>query len=535
MKLNIKISALLSSILLMFSISCTSDFEEINKNPLYPDKEMEQLDGVLYSAYLPNLQKNVIPVSTTSENTDLVNAYQITINLAGDNWAGYMSPRDNKFDAGQNFTTYFFKESWVNLTFATRITNVFAPWIQLKNISLSGENPNNEIYALAQIVKIAALHRTTDMFGSIPYTKVGSGSFTVEYDSQETIYTSFFKELDEAIKVLTDFYGKGNSQIPLAKDVVYDGNTENWVRYANSLMLRLALRVRYAAPELSKTYAEKAANHPLGLISTIEQSAKMSRGAGLQMRHSLKIINDEYNDVRMGATIQCYLKGYNDPRMGAYFTNNGVNAVRTGIAQSGTAYDNASRPNIVSETPTYWLKASEVFFLKAEAALAGFNVGGTAKQFYEEGIRMSFEENGVNIGTYLTNTNRPAPFNDMVNPSYNGSAPSSITIAWNDEDNEETKLERIITQKYLAIFPDGQEAWTEWRRTGYPRLLPAKVNATNAGVITGDGHKEGVRRIPYPRTEYTQNKENLQKAIDLYLGGVDNAATNVWWDKKVKK
>ena len=98
----------------------------------------------------------------------------------------------------------------------------------------------------------------------------------------------------------------------------------------------------------------------------------------------------------------------------------------------------------------------------------------------------------------------------------------------------EKKLERIITQKYLALFPDGQEAWSEWRRTGYPRQIPPVLNLTNAGVKTTDGYKDGVRRIPYPEDEYKLNNENLTKAIQQYLGGVDNAAVNVWWDKKVK-
>ena len=534
MKLNkIKIIGMaFAATCLLANVSCTSDFEKINKNPLYPDKEMEQLDGVLNSAYLPALQKNVIPVATASEGTDLVNAYQIAINLAGDSWAGYLSPRDNKFNAGQNFTTYFFIEGWTNLSYATRVTNVFAPWIQLRNINMTGSNPNKEVFALAQITKIAALHRTTDMFGPIPYSKVGSGSFTVEYDSQETVYRSFFTELDESIAVLSDFLGNGHSKVPLASDIVYEGDVRKWIQFANSLMLRLAIRVRFADEALAKTYAEKAASNPIGLIQTPDQIAKMGKGADMQMRNSLKVINDEYNDTRMGATIQSYLKGYNDPRAGVYFTQNGDKAIRAGIPSSADAYNGCARPNVISETPTYWMKASEVFFLRAEGALAGFNMGGTAKQFYEAGVKMSFSENNVSIGNYLSSANLPAAYIDPVNSKLSASAPSNIAVAWNDNDDIEKKLEKIITQKYLAIYPDGQEAWTEWRRTGYPRQIPVAMNATNSGVKTGDGNKDGVRRFPYPRTEYMQNSENLQKAIQQYLGGVDNAGTNVWWDKK---
>ena len=107
-------------------------------------------------------------------------------------------------------------------------------------------------------------------------------------------------------------------------------------------------------------------------------------------------------------------------------------------------------------------------------------------------------------------------------------------MKWNEADDVEKKLERIITQKYLALFPDGQEAWSEWRRTGYPRQIPPVNNFTNSDVKKSDGHKDGVRRIPYPRDEYEHNGENLQKAIQQYLGGMDKASVNVWWDKKEK-
>ena len=119
---------------LMMNTSC-SDFEEINKNPYYPDKDMEKMDGVLNSAYLPNLEKHAIPVPLKTDNTDLTNAYQIGVNLAGDSWAGYLSPRDNKFNEAASFITFFFQTGWVNLVYEYGITNIFAPWIQLKNIN----------------------------------------------------------------------------------------------------------------------------------------------------------------------------------------------------------------------------------------------------------------------------------------------------------------------------------------------------------------------------------------------------------------
>ena len=151
---------------------------------------------------------------------------------------------------------------------------------------------------------------------------------------------------------------------------------------------------------------------------------------------------------------------------------------------------------------------------------------------------MSFQENGVSdADTYLANSSyKPVNYTDSQNSSLSVEAPSAITIRWNEStDAIEENLERIITQKYLAIYPNGQEAWTEWRRTGYPRQIVVAENKTNANVSTGNGfNRGGVRRLPYPRNEYDQNGANVSDAVSKYLNGTDDAATNVWWDKKYK-
>lgn len=525
-------------LLLLLVTSCLDDFESINRNPLYPDKEMEKMDGALYGAYLANFQKAVIPIGTAADKTEPVNRYQNSVSLAGDAWSGYMSVRENKWNSGKNFTTYFMNEEKVSYIFGFMVTDVFTPWIQIKRNSQDEGAKNDEIYAMAQVIKIAALHRTTDMFGPIPYFKVGSGSFEVPYDSQEAIYRSFFKELEEAVDVLTKYSEKSSKVLPTF-DIVYEGDVDKWIRFANSLMLRLAIRVRYADEALAKEYAEKAVTHPKGLITSPEDAPKMGKGAGLQMKNPLKTIRDEYNDTRMGATMYCYLQGYSDPRGEVYFNkvSGTFKAVRTGIPQS-KLYEDFSTPKVGEDDPLYWMKASEVLFLKAEGALAGFEMGGKAKDFYNDGIRMSFKENGVNgADTYLANySSKPVNYTDSKNSSLSAEAPSKITIRWNEANSaEEENMERIITQKYLAIFPNGQEAWTEWRRTGYPRQIVVADNETNANVSIGNGfNRGGVRRMPYPRTEYNQNAANVSDAVSKYLNGTDDAATHVWWDKKYK-
>ncbi|MEG1008194.1 MAG: SusD/RagB family nutrient-binding outer membrane lipoprotein, partial [Bacteroides sp.] len=188
-------------------------------------------------------------------------------------------------------------------------------------------------------------------------------------------------------------------------------------------------------------------------------------------------------------------------------------------------------PNIESDTPIFWLTASEVAFLKAEGALRGWDMNGvTAQEAYEEGIRLSFAQYAVPGSDDYMQDDTKKPMN-YVNPLYsvqNISPATSITIKWDDTANLETKLERIITQKWIALYPNGQEAWSEFRRTGYPKIFPIVYNAS--GNIVNS--KVQVRRLPFPPCEYINNTENVQNAVDKWLGGTDNGAVKLWWDAK---
>ena len=108
---------------------------------------------------------------------------------------------------------------------------------------------------------------------------------------------------------------------------------------------------------------------------------------------------------------------------------------------------------------------------------------------------------------------------------YNISALGTITIKWEDGGFEE-QLERIITQKWIAMFPNGQEAWSEFRRTGYPRIFPVRNNQS-----TDINTETQIRRVIFPQSEYSNNLTAVNRAISL-LGGPDSGATKLWWDKK---
>ncbi|MBL4643225.1 MAG: SusD/RagB family nutrient-binding outer membrane lipoprotein, partial [Flavobacteriaceae bacterium] len=169
----------------------------------------------------------------------------------------------------------------------------------------------------------------------------------------------------------------------------------------------------------------------------------------------------------------------------------------------------------------------EVYFLKAEAALRGWAGAGTVQANYEMGIMTSFEQHGVSgAAAYIAdNTSVPANYVDPVNAANNATALSSITVAWSAGATNEEKLERIITQKWIAMFPEGQEAWSEFRRTGYPKIFPVVSNQSGGTVDTAIQ----IRRIPFVDSEKSTNAAGVTAATAL-LKGPDNGGTRLWWD-----
>jgi hypothetical protein len=169
-----------------------------------------------------------------------------------------------------------------------------------------------------------------------------------------------------------------------------------------------------------------------------------------------------------------------------------------------------------------------VWFLKAEAALRGWAGAGNVQTDYETGIQTSMQQYGVasSAAAYIVdNVDTPIAYVDYLNSANNDTALGKITIQWDPAASQETMLERIITQKWLAMFPEGQEAWTEFRRTGYPRLFPVVVNSSGGTINT----QIQVRRLAYPESEATLNPAAEAAGIQL-LGGPDNGGTRLWWD-----
>lgn len=504
--------------------SCTGEFDKWNLDPSNATEEQRQVDNQAVGSPFSTMEYGAMAVGNGRGG-----AFQIVDILAGGQWGGYFANLKASYGVGAtHYSHYVLPDGWVNEPFKYAYTDIMQNWNTIKKESeKTGGNKN--AYAVATVVKVFAMSRLTDMYGPIPYSKFGTGATYVAYDSQKEVYESFFKELDESIEILESYYRQEPSATLLANfDNVYKGNVSRWLKFANTLRLRLALRVAYADNALAKQEAEKSVAAVEHFMTQKEDAAMVSFTTGKNPYYEVTV---DWQDLHVGASIDSYMNGYADPRRPHYFTERGGGfyGVRLGLTNiNQTKYLNTTSPANVGETDgVYWMKAAEGYFLRAEAKLR-WNIGTeSAEDLYNAGITLSFAEAGANgAANYIANsTNKPADFVDKSGSGNDISALSTITIKWNEADNFETKLERIITQKWLAIYPDGQEAWSEFRRTGYPKLFPTMNDLSGLSLKNLQ-----IRRLRFPTSEYENNRVNVTAAVSL-LGGADNAKTQLWWDK----
>ncbi|WP_259069587.1 SusD/RagB family nutrient-binding outer membrane lipoprotein [Mucilaginibacter sp. X4EP1] len=508
---------------------CTKKFDSYNTdNTGITNAELEP-DFNNVGLYYPGIQQGIFGV-----NGD----YQLMQNLNSDCYAGYyMSP--DPFRGNINNQSYALVDGWNSRVYTIAYQNVMGPVRVIAGKGTRTANPH--FWAIALIMQVQAMSRVTDYYGPIPYSKVGQSGTNTPYDSQQAVYNSFFLQLDTAVSNLTAYVTANPGLTPFKKfDMLYSGNYKEWIKYANSLRLRLAMHIVNIDPTTAKTQALKALADPGGVMTTNADNAQLS---GYGYYNDVWWIGTSWTDLAVGASLTSYLNGYNDPRISKMCAPATAPAsiagqyvgIRAGTPVGGKPmYSGYSTPNfsIMQEyTPMELMNAAEIWFLRSEAALRGWTTE-SAQTDYETGINTSFSYWGAPIGNYLSdNTSTQANYVDpqtpeagVANASIN--AMSTITIAWNSGASNELNLERIITQKWLAMFPyGGWEAWTEYRRTGYPRLFPVVVN-NSGGTISTDLQ---IRRIAYPSSEYTNNAAGVAGGVSL-LGGPDNGGTPVWWD-----
>ena len=531
-----RLAALLSGIALTTLTSCTGLFPEYNTNPNQVTDGQMEINNYRTGAKVLNLQNQVVPVQE--------HRYQFVESLSGGPFAGYIGSTKTWMGSFE----YFNPEShWRSAVFADVMTDTYAPYRGIVNGS---DDPLARAYA--ELFRVAVMHRMTDTYGPIPYSDaVDNESIYIRYDSQEQVYDALFADLDAAIAALQQ-----NRNVDATSwtkyDHVYYGDVSSWIRYANSLKLRMAMRLSYVKPELAKAKAAEAIAG--GLIETNAQNAAMHAA-----ENRTALIYNDWKDSRVGADILCYMDGYEDPRMEKMFLKNNLSdkadeqvyaGVRIGTPiESEEDYKNGySNLIVTTDTPYLWLNAAETSFLRAEYELR-WGDPLKAKDFYNRGITLSFEERGAGSadGYIADDKKKPAPYSDPLGKYSVTARQSEITVCWEESGNladglvaqdsaEERNLERIITQKWIAIFPLGNEGWAEYRRTGYPRLLPMVVDNSGNTVDL----ERRARRLTYPVEEYNMNQDNLRDAISTldsensasgsFPG--DKMGNRVWWDCK---
>ncbi|MCR8558917.1 SusD/RagB family nutrient-binding outer membrane lipoprotein [Mucilaginibacter sp. BJC16-A38] len=509
---------------LTFASSCRKDMAGLNQDQKLIPRASLAIDGNEASVLLPGMITNII------SPTDYL--YQLQQNLGQDIYGGYlMTP--TPFIGNVNNVTYSLVDGWVNTIWDIPQGNVLNTWLQWKLLKYDTKYP--DLYGIALICKAWAASRAADAFGPIPYSKFGE-STDVPFDSVKDAYYAFFNDLDLAIAALS----KVEDVTPDADQIRFKkvdksgfgGDYANWIKAANTLKLRLAIRISLIDAAKAKTEAESAVSNKYGLLdATTPQFSVVPPDA-----NPLYTITNAWGDIRLGAPISSILGGYNDPRLPKYAApaadpaaGGKIIGIRQGIAiaDKGTYEDFSLMINQVT-TPIVIMNKSESYFLRAEGLLRGWNMGaGTVQSFYEKGIQTSFDETSAgSASAYIADaTSTPAAYVDPKNAANNAPPLSSITIKWNDADSPDKKLERIITQKWIAGFPEGCEAWAEFRRTGYPKLYPVKVN-NSGGLIPAGGF---IRRFTYTTSFTNASKAQVDAAVAKEFGGVDSPYKALWW------
>lgn len=513
-----------AALCLSAAVACQDLFSEVNRNMDGCSEEELMGDNNIVGALFPNMEALIVPLDDRGN-------FQHCESLTGDVYGRMMM--SVKDDWAGEFSYYSYDGThWLDNPF-TGVLAFYTSFSEVANITeRQGLN-----YDWARMMRVAVMHRLADQYGPIPFTKVSTSSFYVPYDDDDTVYLTMLEELDEVIEDMAGLVAAWDGTRTMAKfDRIYSGDWNQWLKFGNSLMLRLAVRISNAAPQKAREYAEKAVGR--GVITSNSDNAMYNVSSASGLSSSFWGVAKGYNDSRACADIVCYLKGYEDPRLEAYFEPSAfgggeVEGVRAGTLCLRNNFVNHSAPTVEQYAPYPLLTAAETAFLMAEGAMKGWNMGGTAQSFYEQGIRLSFSQWGVSgaDGYIADNTKTQAAYKSSVLVGEDCDPVSSVTVAWDTALADEASAsnanyERLMIQKYLAQYPLGHETWCDYRRTGLPHFFPVfrSVETVYKGLVVAE-------RLPFPVSELENNAQNLSEAKTM-LSGTDDFTTKLWWAKK---
>ncbi|PLK43691.1 SusD/RagB family nutrient-binding outer membrane lipoprotein [Emticicia sp. TH156] len=484
---------IITSLLVSLSLSlnsCTDEFDKMNTDPNNPTSISPQY-------LLP------YAIERSVDRYWGGNARFERLNLDGSMlWIQYLA-RNIYSNEGDNYgiTPTFYNNTWKSF-FNDGLVNFQSI---IKQAGPDSKTPNTNYEGAALVMRSWVFSVLTDLYGAIPYSQALKGTdgtpvYTPEYDSMDKVYAGLLNDLKTANEKLV----VGGPAI--SGDILYEGNILKWKKFANSLRLRLANR------QAAKKSAESKAIMAEILGDATKYPVFTSNDDNAMLKNTaVRPSNNEWHEVMvmgsrtdwsMSKTFVDKLTGLGDTRLSVFANLNSAgkyegipnglpDAIATTYLSSastlGSFFTQATTPSMIM---TY----SELQLILAEAAIDG-DISGDANAYMQAGIKASFDQYKVAL---------PSGYYATV-----GTA---------------TK-EKILDQKWIALFGNAVEAWTEYRRTGYP-VLPAKDPRAvfeNEGVLP--------TRLPYPTTEYSLNKVSLDKGVSLN-GGADNMRTKLWWAEK---
>lgn len=519
--------------------------------------------------------QNILRGAKESEPTPKAHAYQQQYSLGTDGYAQYFVVPHKDFMYGTLTSTYNVSDEFNGsaLYSYTGTKNSVMPLLHHQMI-----DSIPEMKAINLLYYCLSAQEHADLSGPFTYKEDKENSENPRtYNDLRTIYTGIVENLDTIVKCLQHYETRPQwykdemntllfEAIATTRDLLTGEQTgmTSFIKLANSLKLRMAMHIVKVEPELAKKWAEEACDPANGgVVESINEQQGIYPMVG-GFTHPLIDIVNSWGDARLSASFESLLQSLKHPYLDYVFVKNAndivnertqevtpANSVICGLRAGtlvGDGQNFGQNPYIAystinaqtfSQAPLYFLKWAEVDFLRAEGKIRGWNVGPmSAEEYYNRGIRNAYLDEPMmvefggsvykdKVEEYLQ-LDKPVAY---VNKDYRGGnedwpSVTKIGVKWNEGDNLETKLEKIITQKYIALFPLSSEAWTELRRTGYPKLFPV-LNPDDGDGSLMDG--DIIRRIPWVETD-PQKLETIMETGIPALGGEDFQGTRLWWD-----
>ena len=517
------------SIAILMSYACTDDFEELNTQSNLVTEDLIDVNLLLTRVQVRSIKEE------TPNGTGTIGNY------SGMSYSSANRPFQEGDSPGVWNNSY------------TRYTNNLSEIIRLTKDDPELVNKK----AIARIMKVWAFAKVTDTYGDIPYFQSSlpqeDAIYNPTYDTQKSIYEDFFMELKAAASEMDaskESYG--------AADLVYGGDVDKWRKFANSLRLRLALRLRYVDKQMAIDNMSDL--QEADLILSREDDANMFTSTDNQDNNNsnyVRVLNSGSSLTKrgIGQEIVNNMINKNDPRIKIwadtakaefpkddpdldYFGYRGTPLL--GLVPVENKYpwglESASRISDlwyvqVIEIPV--LRSSEMYFALAESVLFGLR-SGDAQGYYKKGM-----EEALNWAKEFYDTSKPQ-LPDVLERLYPDWSEADIELLLTHKEltqgeidtflatpaavlsgSPEEQLEQIIVQKNIGLYPQEYQNWAEWRRTGYPIV--------QVGPDDDDLKGESPRRMPWPNVEQTVNGDNYAEAETRISGG-DLRLSKVWWD-----